>query len=361
MLQKGQDDAGHADRFTQLILDAAERGASVTRRLLSFARQGDLRSEPVGAADLFTGLRELLIRTLGPAITIGIDVASGLPDMLADRSQTETVLINIASNARDAMPHGGTIVLSAHEETAPPELLPVRLSPGRYIRLAVGDNGVGIAAGIIDRVMEPFFTTKGSGRGTGLGLSMAKGFAEQSGGGIAIDSIVGKGTVVSMWMPVAPPMQATEPAGDPADATLAPAARAYPRILLVEDDDLVRAALGAELGAAGCFVSAKRNGEEAVLAIREGEAFDALVTDLSMPGMDGLDVIRAVHAQHPGVPAILLTGYAGDEAALAMSGSMSGTFSLLRKPIRMARLLERLHSMLGRTVGSADFGGGDRP
>ncbi|MDQ2801883.1 MAG: ATP-binding protein, partial [Pseudomonadota bacterium] len=201
-LRLGEGDA--ARRYTRLILDAAERGAAVTGRLLAFARHQELEAAPVDPGNLLAGLGEMLAPTLGASIALRVESEPKMPALLADKGQLETVLVNLVANARDAMPGGGTLTLVAAVEPVASEH-PAGLTPGSYVRLSVGDTGVGIDRQLLARVTEPFFTTKPSGEGTGLGLAMAKNFAEQSGGALAIESERGRGTVVSLWLPRAPP------------------------------------------------------------------------------------------------------------------------------------------------------------
>lgn len=200
------EDVEEPDRvlaMVEALRATVERGDSVAGRLLAFARRAELSAGPVAPDELLGDLRELLDRTLGRACNCEVAVAPDLPSMLADRRQLEAALVNLAVNARDAMPDGGRILLSATAETiAAGDSPPCDLAPGRYIRLDVADQGQGMDAATLARVTEPFFTTKPPGEGTGLGLPMAKGFAEQSGGGLAIRSAPGQGTTVSLWFPV---------------------------------------------------------------------------------------------------------------------------------------------------------------
>jgi CheY-like chemotaxis protein len=199
---------------------------------------------------------------------------------------------------------------------------------------------------VLARASEPFFTTKKDGAGTGLGLAMAKGFVEQSGGSLLIESSSETGTCVSIWLPEA---EATSPqrsnlSRDLSDRPTQAAGMA--RILLVDDDEAVRSVLLMELEEAGYSVLSAPSGAKAIEILDDGAEIDALVTDLSLPGMDGLAIIRAVQERRPGLPAILLTGYAGDGAALAVSGLVEGAFSLLRKPISAVQLIDRLEALL---------------
>jgi signal transduction histidine kinase/ActR/RegA family two-component response regulator len=344
-------------RLVRIILDASERGASITRRLLTFGRRGDLHAEALDVVALLTGMQEMLGHTLGANIEVGVKLAPGLPPLFADKGQVETVLVNLATNGRDAMPEGGQLTLSAGTEIVPQTGLahPCGLSPGRYVRLTVADTGEGMEPGTLARLGEPFFTTKGVGLGTGLGLPMAKGFAEQSGGALRVESAPGKGTTVTLWLPAAAPARGTgtaesqDAAGATADEAKAPA---LTRVLLVDDEKPVRETLAESLEDAGYGVLVAEGGARALALLAEGAAVDILVTDLSMPGMDGLGLIRAAQQKHSGLPAVLLTGYAGDSTALAIGGAITGAFSLLRKPIRIHELDDRIQALLAtrRTV-----------
>ncbi len=191
-----------AQRYLCLVSNAVERGAMVTGRLLSFARRDALQAEPLAAAALLSGLAEFLAAALGPEIKLGIEVPSGLPPLLANPGQLETVLTNLANNARDAMPAGGRLILRAEALSVPEAVqAPAELAEGVFIRLSVVDEGEGMTQEVLARVREPFFTTKRKGKGTGLGLAMAHSFAEQSGGALTIETALGKGTTVSLWLP----------------------------------------------------------------------------------------------------------------------------------------------------------------
>ena len=185
LIQRRSGDAEAVKQFARMAADAAQRGASITGRLLAFARRGALRAEPVPPLPLLEGLREMLAHTLGAGIAMRIAADQSLPALLADRGQLETVLVNLAVNARDAMPDGGSAAPRRRSRGGPGRHAPGRSGPGSYLRLAVSDTGTGMDAATLARASEPFFTTKPPGQGTGLGLAMARGFAHQSGGGIA--------------------------------------------------------------------------------------------------------------------------------------------------------------------------------
>jgi len=338
LIQAQPGDAARTKRLAMMIADAAGRGASITRRLLAFARRGDLRAELVDAASLLGDLRDILAHTLGAGIGVRVQVPAGLPPLLADKAQLETVLVNLAANARDAMHGAGALTLSAVAGAGPPGL-----APGSYVRLSVSDTGTGMDAATLARASEPFFTTKPVGQGTGLGLAMARGFAEQSNGALEIKSAPGRGTTVRLWFPVAEgdAVAAAEAPGLPAAAP-----DGVPRVLLVDDEALVREITAQGLEAAGFVVHSLGTSAEALELLHGGERVDLLVSDLSMPGMDGLKLIAEAQRARPGLPAILLTGFATDAAELAMGGALTGSFSLLRKPVEAEALAERASVLL---------------
>ena len=342
LIARRPGNAEAASRFSRIILDAANRGSSITRRLLTFAHRGDLRAEPLDVAAMLQGLRELLSHTLGAGISIGIECAPDLPAIYADRGQLEAVLVNLATNARDAMPQGGTLRFAAGGvQTMSGIPHPAGLPEGGYVVLSVSDTGCGMEPAVLARASEPFFTTKRKGEGTGLGLAMARGFAEQSGGGLMIQSTPGAGTTVTLYLPRAEEF---------ASAAVAPTFQAIPavraHVLLVEDDALVAETLAAELQEAGFAVHAAADATQALAVLQAGSQVDCLVTDLSMPGLDGLALITQVQKARPHLPAILLTGYAEDSAALAISGAVSGSFTLLRKPVDAPQLCDRITLLL---------------
>ena len=233
--------------------------------------------------------------TLGPGIEVVVRVPAGLPKLLADRGQLETVLVNLAANARDAMPGGGRLVCSATAATvADPGI--GQPAAGEYVRISVADSGAGMDATTLARAAEPFFTTKGPGHGTELGLPMARGFAEQSGGAFDLSSRPGDGTVVTLWLP----QVCADPACQPPPAPAVPETPAAgPRVLLVDDEPMLREVLSECLQEWRFQVCAANGGEQAVALLDAGEPVDVLVTDLSMPGMDGLALIRAAQGRRP--------------------------------------------------------------
>jgi CheY-like chemotaxis protein len=346
--ERSPTDVKGVRRYARMILEATERGDAVTRRLLAFSRRGDLRAEAVDPAKLQTGMQDILAHTLGDGVRVEMDLAPNLPPLFADKGQLETVLINLATNGRDAMGGIGTLTLAATAETVLPDQVhqhPAGLKAGSYVCLSVSDTGSGMEEQTLARASEPFFTTKPPGKGTGLGLSMAHGFAEQSGGGFHIASTSGHGTTVTLWFPVADAEQrnAVPPAkrGRPIGSRLGP-----PRLLLVDDDRIVREVTAEVMESKGFVVLATDSAAGALALLDDDHDVDIVVSDLSMPDMDGIALIHEARRRRPGLPAVLLTGFATNVAEIALDGAVSGAFSLLRKPIQGEQLADRLAALL---------------
>ena len=359
LIERGTGSAEDVERHARRGLEAAARGSSVTQRLLIFSRRGELRAETIDPRTLFNELSDMLSHTLGAGIELRTEVAPDLPCLTADRGQLETVLINLATNARDAMPDGGTLTFAAGVETVAAggsAWSGPGLRAGRYVRLDVLDTGVGMDAATLARVSEPFFTTKALGKGTGLGMAMAQGFVEQSGGSLYIASKQRQGTRVTLWLPVAEPHLFGVPksaVSQDADAR----ARAGGRLLLVDDEKVIRETLAELLEDDGYDVIATESGLRALDLLNRDEPVDLLVSDLSMPEMDGLTFIRQAQRRRPGLPAILLTGHADDEAVFGGNRATRADFSLLRKPVTANQLLGCVELLLkakrGQTVETA--------
>ncbi|MFC7738061.1 ATP-binding protein [Roseomonas sp. GCM10028921] len=355
LIRRRAGDPEAIGRLAGMVEDAARRGESVTRRLLAFSRREELRAGVLEIAGLLEGLQEVLSATLGSRIRVRVEAAPGLPPVLVDRGQLETVLVNLATNARDAMPTGGALTLLADAQRVEGACEVKGLAPGHYVRITVMDTGEGMDAATLARAAEPFFTTKPLGQGTGLGLAMARSFAQGSGGALAIASAPGEGTRVSLWLPVT---------GAEAEADGAAPARRGPaagegsgprhRVLLVDDDPIVRDVFVTQLADAGFAVEEFPDGEAALGRLGEAGRIDILVTDLAMPGLDGVALIREAQKARPGLPAILVTGYAGDAAALAVGAAVSGHFALMRKPVTGTQLTDQVEALLGAAPGQAE-------
>ena len=300
-------------------MQGARRGTLLTQRMLAFARRQELKREAVDLGRLVTGMREFLAHSMGSAIEVEIRVPRLLPCARTDANQLETALQNLALNARDAMAGRGTITIEASEATFEAEN-PLGLVAGRYLRLSVTDTGHGMDAATLARATEPFFTTKGVGKGTGLGLSMVDGLAAQSGGRLVVHSEVDVGSRVELWLPAA--NEDTERAREPAAVnidTLRTAAKPM-TVLAVDDDELVLMNVTAMLEDLGHRVIDVGSGVQALEVIDAGTPIDMVISDQAMPGMTGVQLLRAIRERRPDLPVILATGFAevpsGTDAAV---------------------------------------------
>jgi PAS domain S-box-containing protein len=289
-------------------IQGAQRGASLTKRMLAFARRTELKPEAIDVAGLVHGMADLLQRSLGPSVHIETRFPLSLPPARADANQLELALLNLAVNARDAMPDGGSIVVAARVERLTEQK--DHLAPGRYVCLSVSDSGEGMDDATLAHATEPFFTTKGIGKGTGLGLSMVHGMSEQSGGRLVLKSSKGKGTTAEIWLPVA--IRPAETA-----AQLSQAAMPVPGedtrslvILAVDDDALVLMNTIAMLEDLGHTVFEAASGKEALDVLRREKDIDVVITDQAMPQMTGTQLADAIRAERRDLPIILATGFA---------------------------------------------------
>jgi signal transduction histidine kinase/CheY-like chemotaxis protein len=349
LIQRRSGDAEAVKQLARMGADAAQRGASITGRLLAFARRGALRAKPVPPLPLLEALREMLAHTLGLGIAMRIAGDRNLPTLLADKGQLETVLVNLAVNARDAMPDGGTLLLTAAAEAVlDAKAHPAGLAPGGYLRLSVSDTGTGMSAATLARACEPFFTTKPPGQGTGLGLAMARGFAHQSGGGLAIESASGRGTTVTLWFPEAADVSV---ASNPAlPRRTAPSVPASASLLVVDDDAMVREVVAGQMEERGYRVAQAGDGLKALAQLDGGAAVDLLISDFAMPGMNGLTLIQEARRRRPDLPVLLLTGYADAGVRLALEDGDTGSTALLRKPASGTALAERAAALLSHAA-----------
>jgi PAS domain S-box-containing protein len=329
LVQKRVDGQPRVKALVVNALQAAQRGATLTQRMLAFARRQELEAEPTDIRTLVSGMADLLDRSLGSAIHIVIRFTPAIGQVMLDRNQLEMALLNLAVNARDATPAGGELVLEAREETLAPGNV-FALEPGRYAVLSVIDQGTGMDEATLTRATEPFYTTKGPGKGTGLGLSMVHGLAEQLGGRLHLVSAPGKGTTASLWLPVMtrPPAAEPAPLREPAVPEIAPIS-----ILAVDDDALVLINTAAMLEDRGHRVAIAYSGSEA-LELLKRETFDLLITDQGMPGMTGAELIEQAQRLYPGLPIVLATGYAELPPGAALS------VPRIAKPFRQGQLLE---------------------
>jgi PAS domain S-box-containing protein len=332
----GPDDA-RAQRSIDTALQATERAATLVQRLLAFARRQDLQARAVDVAELLVGMDDLLARSLGASVRVAIDVPDALAPARVDPNQLELAILNLSINARDAMPGGGSLTLSASEVSLAAD--EPDLSAGRYIRIAIADTGVGMDAETVRRAVEPFFSTKGVGKGTGLGLSMVYGFAAQLGGALRLSSTPGVGTTAELWLPVSDEAV-------PADAAVRKAptrAARSARVLVVDDEDLVRMGTADMLVDLGYTVVEARSGGEA-LALLDGSGadIDLVVTDYLMPDMNGAQLAEQLRQQRPDLPLLLVTGYTN------LADSVGADLPRLSKPFRQDDLAAQVAELLKR-------------
>jgi PAS domain S-box-containing protein len=330
LLQRRRLGGEREQRLIESALQSAERAKTLVQRLLAFARRQPLRSGPVDVGDLIRGMADLVSSTCGPQVRLAVEIEPQLASAIADANQLEMALLNLCVNARDAMPQGGDLTLSAANAVLR-DGGTARLKPGRYVRITVADTGSGMDEATLARAIEPFFSTKGIGKGTGLGLSMVHGLASQLGGDMTIASTPGRGTAVTLMLPAADHAAAAADGQDGA----APADLARGIALLVDDEDLVRESTAEMLGDMGYHVVEATSAERALKMVEEGLAFDLLVTDHLMPGMSGVELARAIRARHPGLPVLIISGYADTD-------TIAPDLPRLAKPFRRGDLADSL-------------------
>ncbi|NKK71978.1 PAS domain S-box protein [Rhizobium leguminosarum bv. viciae] len=313
-------------------MQGAQRGAALTQRMLAFSRRQELHMEPIDVSGLVRGMMDILSRSLGPLTVIETSFPVRLPTIVTDPNQLEMAILNLVVNARDAMPSGGRIVLRASEESVSSGKSP--LPPGRYVRIAVVDEGEGMDAKTLEQAVTPFFTTKGVGKGTGLGLSMVQGLASQSGGRLMMKSSLGEGTTVELWFPVASVEQTTEATADRPRQEENATPRL--RIVAVDDDGLVLMNTTLMLEDLGHTVFEAMAGSEA-LDILHKQQVDLVICDHAMPRMTGAQLAQAIRDEWPDMPIILATGYAE-----IPEGAGIVDLPRLGKPFSQAQLAEAI-------------------
>ncbi|WP_176593883.1 ATP-binding protein [Sphingobium sp. EM0848] len=304
LILSGKRTAEAIERHAAIAMQAAESAQTLVQRLLTFARRQSLAVQSVDLSVLLAGMQALLGSTLGPRINLSIDVPATLPAVHADAHQLEIAILNLAVNSRDAMPDGGAFIISGEVRRM---RLPKVLAPGQYVCLTIADTGTGMTSAVRAAATEPFFTTKSSGHGTGLGLSMVHGLAGQLGGTLEIDSAIGAGTRIRLWLPVEQVMgpKAKAPVRDEGG-------KAHPgKVLLVDDNDLVRSSTREMLTDMGYEVVDTDRAENALRMIEAGERPDILITDHIMPGMTGVELALRMRVDHPRIALLIISGYEG--------------------------------------------------
>jgi len=314
-------------RMADNALEAARKGAKLSSQLLAFSRSQRMNVGPVDLAQLLSGMSGLLAQSVGPSVRVDVRVDEDARFVVSDGNQLELALLNLAVNARDAMPEGGTLTITARHAEDPERRLP-------HVELAVTDTGSGMTEEVRARAIEPFYTTKPTGQGTGLGLSQVYAVTRESGGSLTIDSEPGRGTTVRMMLPAgAPPIVRTDVEAPPATTVPGAQSREQTRVLVVDDDRLVRRFMTDSLRSLQYHVTEAESGAQA-LATMERERFDLLVVDFAMPGMNGAAAARAAQERQPGIKVLMVSGYA-DSAAVEAA---LGTARQLRKPFDLAEL-----------------------
>ena len=339
-----QGRAAEAGRYAEAARQGVARAAALARRLLTFARRQTSEPRAVELDGLIGGVEELVRHTVGSGVTVRIDLADGVWTVLCDPGQLENVLLNLAINARDAMPSGGTISIGARnvrlEEADVAGQIGAR--PGDHVEIAVSDTGTGMDEATKARAFEPFFTTKPVGQGTGLGLSQLYGFVRQSNGVVRLDSALGRGTTVRLYLPRHEPGRADEgqavPEADPEKAGAASAT-----VLLVDDDEGVRSTAAERLREAGYAVLEAADGPAVLHLLHSGTCADVLVTDVGLPGgLNGRQVADAARELVPGLPVLFITGYAGP----LLDGQLAPGMEVIGKPFALDMLITKVRGLV---------------
>ncbi|MET0364789.1 MAG: response regulator [Sphingobium sp.] len=313
-------------RWIANALQSSERAKTLVQRLLGFARRQELQSRPVDTGHLLDGMRDLIASSVGRDIELSFQKADNLPQALADPNQLELAILNLCVNARDAMPNGGSISIRSDMLVVPPGKSGLRLVPGRYIRLAVIDTGMGMDAHTLARAVEPFFSTKEVGRGTGLGLSMVHGLTAQLGGAFLLSSQPGVGTEAELFLPVS---EGADPVVTNVSSDVPLIAAKALSILVVDDEELVRMATAEMLRTLGHDVVEAEGGAEALKLLKGRQDIQIVVTDYKMPRMDGAELAKHIRSVKPSMPMLLISGYTGTADPIADLPRLNKPFGLI--------------------------------
>ena len=333
------------DRFIDSAQGAARRAATLIQRLLAFSRRQTLEPKPTDVGALVNGMEDMIRRSVGPAIQIGTVNAAGLWTSLIDPNQLESAVLNLCINARDAMPEGGKITIQTDNRWMGGHAAAERgLEPGQYISLCVSDTGTGMSPEVVAKACEPFFTTKPIGMGSGLGLSMIHGFARQSGGTVSIDSALGQGSTVCIYLPrhLGQAYGATLQALDPSQR---PTAEQGEAVLVIDDEPSVRTLVGEVLFDMGCRTIEASDGAEGLAIVDSDVRIDLLITDIGLPGgMNGRQIADRARLVRPGLKVLFITGYA--EPAVLSDGLLDPGMQVVTKPFDIDRLASRIEQLL---------------
>lgn len=340
LIRRRSDQPKRVQAWAEAGFKVAQRGAKLTAQLLAFSRSQKLELKPVDVSTLLSGMRELLDRTLGPAIRVRIDLDAQAASVLCDQTQLEMAILNLAINARDAMPNGGELRIATKRRMLSND---AELRPGNYIELSVSDGGLGMPRDVANKAFEPFFTTKGLGEGTGLGLSQVYGMARQAGGTARIESTPGQGTTIRLFLQY---IEKARPTGSEVEESELASSGRFACILVVDDDDDVRKSLVETLVALNYDVLEAEDGY-AGLSILAKSSPDLVIVDYAMPGLTGAEMARELRAKRPSLPIIFASGYA-DTAAI--DAVVDANISVLRKPFELAKLQEAIADLLRESV-----------
>ncbi|QEI08324.1 response regulator [Pigmentiphaga aceris] len=337
---------GRIDNLERLIegaMGSAERAASLTHRLLAFSRRQPLDPRTIDANPLIASMEELLRRSLGSRINLEVHGAENLWLTLCDANQLESAILNLCINARDAMPEEGNLYISSSNVVldAGEARRLGDIGPGQYVRIAVSDTGMGMSPDTVSKAFEPFFTTKPLGQGTGLGLSMIYGFARQSGGQVQIDSALGRGTTINLYLPryIGEPSRCNR-----AVDTIEPTPASNELVLVVEDDDVIRSLIVETLSDQGYRICEAADGPAGLAVLQSRRDIDLLVTDIGLPGLNGRQVADAARLLRPGLRVMFMTGYA--QSALSDSELLEPGVELITKPFAIDTFVRRIRGML---------------
>jgi PAS domain S-box-containing protein len=334
------------EKYISAALDAANRATALTSRLLAFGRRQSLDIQPINVASAVQAVRTMLGGTLGENISVDLVIADDQLIAMADQHQLESALLNLALNARDAMPEGGKLTISTGVERVESERQG-ELTPGDYVTASVADTGVGMPANVVERAFEPFFTTKPSGAGTGLGLSMVYGFVRQAGGTVTIDSTEGQGATITLYLPRASARQVEH---TPPETLAAPEGQGEV-VLVVEDDRHVRMLVMDVLEELGYQAREATDANGALPYLESDERLDLMISDVGLPGLNGRQLADIARHHRPGLRVLFLTGYAAHAAI--RSDFLAQGMDLMTKPFELEALAGRIKDMLARAPAQA--------
>jgi signal transduction histidine kinase/CheY-like chemotaxis protein len=343
---------GEAGRYLAAIRQAAESAARLTNRLLVFSRLQRLQATVVDPNGLVCGMKELIERTIGPSVRLELHLGDNVRRIMIDANQLESAILNLAINARDAMPEGGLLSIATAERALGPAELSDQegTAPGDFVEIAIADTGEGMSPDVLPRVFEPFFTTKPTGAGTGLGLSQVYGFVRQSGGVVRLESEPGRGTTVRLYLPGDKQFEQT---GEEPKAPLAARDHSAPGagkiVLVVEDVELIRSQMVEVLRDMGCGVLEAKDGADGFRILQSDVSVDLLLTDVGLPGMNGRQLADAGRELRPGLRVLLVTGY----ASKALKGApLAAGIEVMAKPFAIDDLASKVAAMLRDKVGT---------